>query len=93
MDETKRPTVADGQIAHLQNLRQSRRDAIKASCPAAIFSRLSKQQQAIVEGYINNAVACYGRRGLSRVVWPWTHRPGVETRAPRGRLSNPTALR
>jgi hypothetical protein len=92
MDETP-VTIADGEIAHLQKLHQARYDAIKATIPAGPWSCLTKAQRQIVEGYIASAVASYGRRRLACVVWPWTPRPGIETRAPRGCLSNPTALR
>lgn len=80
-------------LEHLQQLRQARYDAIKADIPAAPWAQLTKSQRQIVEHYIDLALASAGRRGLARVVWPWTPRPGIETRAPRGRLSNPTALR
>lgn len=36
--------------------------------------------------------ATLGRRQLARVVWPWQARP-ADIRTPRGRPTNPTALR
>ena len=81
------------EFERLQTLRQQRYEAIKAEIPTAPWAQLTKSQRQIVENYIALAVGTHGRRSLSRVVWPWTYRSTVADRAPRGRLSNPTALR
>lgn len=96
MGETTQ-SIRDTVAEHLERLREQRRKAIKAEMPLSPLERLTRfwrrKAEAIVDRYIDVAVSNYGRRGLARVVWPWTPRPGRETRAPRGRLSNPTALR
>ncbi|HNP70955.1 MAG TPA: hypothetical protein PKK15_07605 [Kouleothrix sp.] len=87
------PTFAE----YLSTLHEQRLKAITAEMPRAPLQQLPSRVQRtiaqVVARYASAATAHYGRRGLSRVVWPWTPRPGAETRAPRGRLSNPTALR
>lgn len=81
-------------LRHLQALRLVRaRRAIRTiptNTPLPIARRW--QHYAIV------ATAQLGKRRLARVVWPWQARPASPEadpalRVPRGRLSNPTALR
>lgn len=79
---------------HLQALRLVRSRRIIRTIPTSTTLRVARQWQH----YVIVATGQFGRRSLATVVWPWQARPESPTknpavRVPRGRLSNPTALR
>jgi hypothetical protein len=79
---------------HLQALRLVRSRRLIRQIPADTKLRVAQQWQH----YVVVATGQLGRRALATVVWPWQVRPespekNPAVRVPRGRLSNPTALR